>query len=70
MCIRDRSRKITPNQSKNTAGIASNLSEDNDPALSINDWAPPKSNAPDKSPILRRSMHQRIEEKKGLPLRD
>ena len=29
--------KITPNQSKNTAGIASNLSEDNDPALSIND---------------------------------
>ena len=45
--------KITPNQSKNTAGIASNLSEDNDPALSINDWAPPKSNAPDRSPILR-----------------
>ena len=60
---------MTPNQIKNTAGIASNLSEDNDPALSINDCAPPKSNAPDKSPTLRRRMHQTIDEKNGLPLR-
>ena len=61
---------MTPNQSKKTAGIASNLSEDNDPALSINDWAPPISNAPDKSPMLSRRMHQMTEEKKRLPLRD
>jgi len=37
--------------------------------LSINDCAPPKSNAPDKSPTLRSKIQQNIEEKKGLPLR-
>ena len=45
------------------------MSEDNDPALSINDWVPPKSNAPERIPILRSRMHQRTEGKKGLPLR-
>ena len=49
--------------------MASNLSEDNEPALSINVCAPPKSNEPDKSPTLKRRMQQSMEEKKGLPLR-
>ncbi len=57
-----------PNQSKNIAGIASHLSVDKEAVLSIKDCAPPKSNAPDKSPILKRRIHHTIESKKGLPL--
>ena len=49
--------------------MASNLSEEIALVLSINDCAPPKSNAPDNRPTLRRIMQQSIEERKGLPLR-